>query len=217
MIRPTTLGGDYYDYFTAGDDEVMVVIGDVTGHGFGPSLLMAETRAALRTMAATTNDIGTMMGQVNGLIHDHDFGWFVTLFLARIHLASGLCKYASAGQPALLRRADGSILDLRSTDHPLGIIAGTDFQVSELALCDGDLLLLYTDGITERSAGPNQFYGTERIEKHLAEAKNRSAVETLDHIFDDANRYADFRPPVDDMTAVVVKVGTGEAQQPPDD
>lgn len=201
------VGGDYFDYFLVDKDQLIVVIGDVTGHGFGPSLVMAETRAALRTMAATTNDIAKMIGQVNNLIHDPDFSWFVTLFLGRIDTKTRRCSYASAGHPSILKRADGTIEDLNSQDHPLGIMLGTEFDVYDLELNEGDTMLLYTDGISERSLEPNVFFGIDRMIAPLLESKGWTSIETIDKIFEKANRFADFRPPQDDMTAVVVKIG----------
>ncbi len=119
-------------------------------------------------MAATTSDVGTMIDQVNNLIHDHDFSWFVTLFLGRIDTKTGRCSFASAAQPAILMRADGSFQELNSQDHPLGIAGGIQFGVFDLDLCDGDTLLLYTDGISERSAGPSIFFGVDRINELLS-------------------------------------------------
>ena len=199
------VGGDYFDYFLVDDDQLIVVIGDVTGHGFGPSLVMAETRAALRTMAAISSDIGKMIGQINNLIFDHDFHWFVTLFLGKIDTKSGDCSYVSAGQPALLRRAHGTIEELRSLNQPLGIETDVEFDVQDFRLFAGDTLLLHTDGIAERSAGPNHFFGIDRLSAVLSDAENRPAKEAVDLIFDSANRFAEDRPSLDDMTAVVVR------------
>ena len=203
------VGGDYFDYFLVDDDQLIVVIGDVTGHGFGPSLVMAETRAALRTMAATTNDIGKMICQVNKLIHDQNFSWFVTLFLGRIEIKTGRCTYASAGHPAVLKRNSGVLEELNSKDHPLGIDIDGKFDVFEIDLHSGDCLLLCTDGISERAAArtPNEFYGTDRIGESLLESNDYSAAELIDKIFDKANAFAESGPPQDDMTVVVVKVG----------
>lgn len=200
------VGGDYFDYFLVDEDQLIVVIGDVTGHGFGPSLVMAETRAALRTMAATTNDIGKMIGQVNNLIHDQDFSWFVTLFLGRIDTKTGRCSYASAGHPSILKRSDGSLDELTSRNHPLGIELHADFSVFDTDLHEGDMLLLYTDGISERTAGQDVFFGLDRMALPLLESEQSSAIEIIDEIFERANRFAEFRAPDDDMTAVVVKV-----------
>jgi serine phosphatase RsbU (regulator of sigma subunit) len=200
------VGGDYYDYFLVEDSHLIVVIGDVSGHGFGPSLVMAETRAALRTMAATSNDIGTMIHQVNNLIHVDDIHWFVTLFLGKIDTKTGRCHYASAGQPAILKRADGSISELSSRDLPLGIERDFMFSVSETTLATGDTLLLYTDGISERLGGPSEYFGVDRITQQLIHSDGRSAAETVATLFTAANEFAAFRPSTDDMTAVVIKV-----------
>jgi len=205
------VGGDYFDYFVVDDDQLIVVIGDVTGHGFGPSLVMAETRAALRTMAATTSDIGVMIDQVNELISEHDFSWFVTLFLGRIDTKTGRCWYASAGQPAVLKRANRSLEELDSPDQPLGIEPGVKFGVHELCLRRGDTMLLYTDGISERTSGPNVFFGVDRLQDALLASDGCSATETVDFLFDTANRFAENRTAEDDMTAVVIHVNADES------
>lgn len=201
------VSGDYFDYFIGNDDHLFVVIGDVTGHGFGPSLVMAETRAALRTMAAISSDIEKIIKQINQLIHDHDFHWFVTLFIGKIDTTTGRCQYASAGQPVILRRGDGTMQQLAALDHPLGIDSEIEFGVFDVQLGDQDTLLLYTDGVSERSPRPDHFFGTERLEAVLETANQLSAAETVSLIFDAANDFAEDRNSVDDMTVVVVKVG----------
>lgn len=200
------VGGDYFDYFMPDDDTLMLVIGDVSGHGFGPSLVMAETRAVLRTMARTTDDIGVMIREVNELLHHDELGTFVSLFIARIDIPSRVCFYASAGQPAELVGADGSSETLESTQPPLGIQAGTQFDVYPTQLGTGDTLLLYTDGISERSLGLKELFGVDRMLNVIKDSTSLSAEQTIERLYDEANDFANGRTSVDDMTAVVLNV-----------
>jgi len=200
------VGGDYFDYLLADENSLILVIGDVSGHGFGPSLVMAETRAAVRTLAPTTDNIGTMIRRVNELLVHDNFGTFVSLFLARIDVATGVCRYASAGQPAELIRADGATETLESNDPPLGIQLGGPFEVRETQLRTNDTLLLFTDGIAERSPTTSQLFGVPRMCQLVADSTDLTAAQTLERLFDEANAFANARPPADDMTAIVLKV-----------
>ncbi len=202
------VGGDYFDYLMADENSLLLVIGDVSGHGFGPSLVMAETRAAVRTLACITDDIGTMIRRVNELLVHDNFGTFVSLFLARIDVATGVCRYASAGQPAELIRADGSTETLECGAPPLGIQLGGPYAVRETQLRTNDKLLLYTDGISERSLAPSKLFGVPRMCQLIADSTGMNATETLERLFDEANAFANDRPPADDMTAIVLKVNS---------
>ena len=200
------VGGDYFDYFMADDKSLILVIGDVSGHGFGPSLVMAETRAAMRTMATMTDDIGTMIRQVNELLVYDNLGSFVSLFVARIDIETGVCRYASAGQPAELIRADGSTETLESGDPPLGVLSGNRLEVREAHLRPNDTLLLYTDGISERSPATSELFGVPRMLKSIVESSDSTAEQTLDRLFDEADTFANGRARADDMTAIVLKL-----------
>lgn len=200
------VAGDYFDYFMADENSLMLVIGDVSGHGFGPSLVVAETRAALRTMATTTDDIGAMIRRVNELLVHDDLGSFVSLFLARIDVTTGLCRYTSAGQPVELVRANGAAQTLESRNPPLGIQADSRFEVQGAQLQRSDALLLYTDGISERSPATPNLFGVARMRELIADSAPLTAHQTLARLFDEANDFANGRPSVDDMTAIVLKV-----------
>ncbi|MBI2478680.1 MAG: fused response regulator/phosphatase [Planctomycetia bacterium] len=200
------VGGDYFDYLMADENSLILLIGDVSGHGFGPSLVMAETRAAFRTLATTTDDIGKMIRLVNALLVDDNFGTFVSLFLARIDVTTGVCRYVSAGQPAELVRADGSTETLECGDPPLGIRLRNQFTVRQTQLQPNDTLLLYTDGISERSSATPTLFGVSRMRQLIVESSGLTAAQTLERLFDEANAFSNARPPADDMTAIVLKV-----------
>lgn len=200
------VGGDYFDYFMANDRDLIVIIGDVSGHGLGPSLVMAETRAALRTAAATTEDVGQMVEQANELLYDEVQRWFVTLFLARIDTVTGTCCYASAGHPAELLRRDGLREVLESEDPPLGIEDDTIYQVHQTKLGLGDTLLLYTDGISERLSPSHEQFGEQRVTDLVNSCTTLTSAQSVDRLFDATHEFAGIHPPADDMTAIVVKV-----------
>ncbi len=152
-------GGDYYDYIPLADGAIGVAVGDVCGHGIGPALLMAATRAYLRALALTNTRVGDILTLANrALAADVDEGRFVTLIMARLDPATRTLVYANAGHPpGYVLRQDGSIRSiLSSTGVPLGIIDDADFpEAAAVALEPGDLVLLLTDGIIE-AVGPDR-------------------------------------------------------------
>ncbi len=184
----------------------MLVVGDVSGHGFGPSLVMAETRAALRTMAATTNDVAAIVHRLNELVHDDDLNWFVTLFLAHIDTETRVCSYVSAGHPSVRFLSGGRPEVLESGEPPLGIRLNIEYQIRQLTLDAGDTLLLVTDGISERSSTAQQEFGMPRIHQSILSSANQPAAAMVDRLFDDANRFGQDTDASDDMTAIVLKV-----------
>lgn len=200
------VGGDYFDYFMSDDQHLLLVIGDVAGHGLGPSLVMAETRAALRTAAAGTDDVGKMIRQANDLLCCDAAGTFVTLFLGRIDTLTGALSYVSAGHPAELRCHDGSFHVLSSKQPPLGVEANTQFEVHRTELRIGDTLFLYTDGISERRSEAGDQFSAARVRESVAASESLTACQAIDRLFEQANAFANQCPAVDDMTAIIVKV-----------
>ncbi len=150
------IGGDYYDYLPLLDGSLGVAIGDVSGHGVGPALLMAEVRAYLRAFAHICAEPGDILGLVNRIIlPDIEGDRFITLLLARLDPRARSFVYSSAGHSTgYIFDAAGAIKrSLLSTSIPLGIMPDCDFPDSEpIALETGDLVLFLTDGIVEARA-----------------------------------------------------------------
>jgi sigma-B regulation protein RsbU (phosphoserine phosphatase) len=202
-------GGDYFDYFPFPDGSVGIAIGDVSGHGFGPSLLMAEMRAYLRAFAAAYTDVATILSQVNeALIRDVD-GRFATLLFARLDADRQTFVYTSAGHPAgYVLDASGAVkCFLRSTGVPLGVMADGEFTAaSPLVLEQGDLVLLMTDGIVEAQASDESMFGVERALAVVRANRAKTPKEIVHMLCASARDYCSFRTRVDDMTAIVIKV-----------
>src|SRR5262249_13204072 len=157
--------GDYFDYLPMQDGCLGLVVADVSGHGFGPALLMAETRAYLRAFALTCSDVGEMVGFANrALAADVADEHFVTLLLARLDPPSRSLVHASAGHTS------GYVLDpsgavralLDSTGPPLGIMPEATFPAGPaLTLGPGEIALLLTDGILEACSPGGDLFGKE--------------------------------------------------------
>jgi PAS domain S-box-containing protein len=204
------IGGDYFDWFPLGQESVGVAIGDVSGHGIGPALLMAETRAYLRASASTTNCPGEVLSLVNQLlIEDIEGDRYVTLLVARIDLAERALIFASAGHSA------GYVLDrkgtirhvLASMDVPLGVHLGQTFRTStELPIRPGDMVLLLTDGLVEARAPNDQPFSLERVLEVVRYYKEASAHQIVENLYHAVRAFAQNHPQRDDMTALIIKV-----------
>jgi serine phosphatase RsbU (regulator of sigma subunit) len=204
-------GGDYFDYVPMRDGGLGIIIGDVSGHGYGPALLMAQTRAYLRAFLLTHTDIREIITLVNrALADDVDDCRFTTLLFARLEPRDRTWRHVSAGHAtSYLLDARGNVkAQLTSTGLPLGILADVDYEAApEIALETGDVLLLLTDGVVEAHDGDENLFGAERalgvVRSHIA----RPAREIVGELFAAVRDFRGSRAQFDDMTSVVIKVG----------
>jgi PAS domain S-box-containing protein len=202
-------GGDYFDYLPMLQDRLGMVVGDVTGHGVGPALLMAETRAYLRVLAGRREDPGEILTRANAILAE-DVGSerFVTLFLGRLDPKTRRFLYASAGHPAgYILGPQGAIKHiLRRTGIPLGMKIDTQYIAApEVSLAPGDLLLMLTDGIEETSAADGSLFGLERILQVIREQQARPAREIVQGLYEAVRAFAGHSPQLDDITLIVGK------------
>jgi serine phosphatase RsbU (regulator of sigma subunit) len=203
-------GGDYLDYLAPGDGRVGVVIGDVAGHGPGPALLMASTRAYLRAFSQGEEDLGRVLARTNrALAADVPDSYFVTMLFALADPRQGLLRYANAGHcPGHVLGRDGMVrAHLYSTGLPLGIEPHGEFPPGpEVRLGAGELLLLVTDGVLEARSPSKQQFGSERALAVVHENRRLRAREIVDRLFAAVREHTGGRPPHDDVTAIVLKV-----------
>ena len=211
--------GDYYDFLEIPGGKVAIAVGDVTGHGLVPALLMAQGRASLRAFSRTLRDLRTVMRRLNdSLAADMSEGRFMSLFLAFVDPASGSVAWCNGGHvgPVLLHARTGEVERLDATGLVLGIQPGIAFKAGPpTSLEPGDVLLLCSDGAVEASRQDGERYGMDR----LLEALNREAKGTPESIVDavraDIDRFTGGRPLEDDLTLVAVtRTEPGEGPAP---
>lgn len=204
--------GDYYDFLPAADGRVGIAVGDVSGHGFGAALLMAETRAYLRSLSRSTTDLGEILRQLNLLLcHDTEDERFVTLMLTLLDPERRSIVYSSAGhtQGYVLDRSGATRHVLGATGAPLGIFDESEFASSpEIGLAAGDLLLLLTDGAAEAQDRNGAFFETERVLRVVAEARQHSSAQIVRRLRAAVEEFARESPQRDDITVVVCKIGS---------
>lgn len=203
-------GGDYFDYVPMLNGGVGIVLGDVSGHGFGPALLMAATRAYLRAFAQTHSDLGGLLSLVNRVLSlDMEDSRFVTLVLASLDPGTRSLIYVSAGHPTgYVLSADGDVrARLPSTGLPLGIGFEDYLESAPISLRPGELVLLLSDGITEAVAPDGTAFGANRAVDIVRIYRHDPAVRLVANLYHAVRAFAHNRPQLDDFTTVVIKVG----------
>lgn len=203
-------GGDYFDFLPMLHERFGFIVADVTGHGVGPALLMAETRAYLRTLAGNREDVGEILTRANGILAE-DVGHerFVTLFLGRLDPKTLAFFYANAGHPAgYVLDASGAVKEeMKRTSVPLGIMPDTRYRGDAFVLlAPGDIVLLLTDGIEESTAPDDSFFGIERALDVVRARRDQPAREILEALYQAVRDFSGNAPQVDDVTAILIKV-----------
>jgi phosphoserine phosphatase RsbU/P len=206
-------GGDYFDFIVQPDGSLCIAIGDVSGHGFGAALVMAETRAYVRSYAVLEQDMGAILSRVNNaIVPDLEDGRYVTLLLVRLDPRTRLIEYASAGHiPCYLLRPSGKIRHvMESTGPPLGLFAGSQSCSSPAIPLDyGETLVLLTDGVTEAANKDEVQFGADRVFRFIERHPRSSAAELVQGIHETVRAFTGGGPPSDDITSVICKVSLG--------
>jgi sigma-B regulation protein RsbU (phosphoserine phosphatase) len=204
------VGGDLYEVLRAGDDRVVVVIGDVSGKGIPAALFMAVTTTLIRVIAREPAQPEEILLRVNdALAVQNPRGMFVTLACAVFQPRARKVTLASAGHPSplLLRAGQAPSLPFPSTGLVAGIMTGTEILSQSFDLQAGDTFLFYTDGVTEAFNAEGQQFGERRLVEHLAEACGRGATEAAAVALQAVRRHAAGHPQSDDLTIVAVHYG----------
>ena len=206
-MRPAReIGGDFYDYFTIGDDRLGLVIGDVSGKGVPASLFMAMTRTIIRLVARQDDDLAAGIGRANALLSaDNDSAMFVTLIYGVLDIASGTLTYCNCGHnPPLVIRGDGARERLTLTGLPLGVMAEAEYATREIVLGPGDRLVLYTDGVTEASTEDGAEFGEARLEAAIDALRQGTPLAMVDGIVERVDAFAAGAPQADDITCLAL-------------
>jgi sigma-B regulation protein RsbU (phosphoserine phosphatase) len=220
MIRPAReVGGDFCDCFLIGDHKAGLVIADVSDKGLSAAMFMMLAKSKIRNEMQQGRTPGVVMERVNAqLAERNEADMFVTVWLAEIDLETGECVSVNAGhENPVLRRAGGQ-WSLQKTPHdmPAGIEEGIGYTERKLQLYDGDMLFVYTDGVTDAVNAAGEHFGEERIPAAL-DAGSSDAKAVIDGLFDVLSRYADGAEQFDDIGMICFryqnrKTGNGENQ-----
>jgi sigma-B regulation protein RsbU (phosphoserine phosphatase) len=211
--RPAQIvSGDYFDFFSFGDGAHGLAIADVAGKGVSASLVMASVQTALRALAPASQSPGEVLRQMNHLFcHNIRFTTFVTVFLGSFDHTTRTLTYANAGHnPPLVVRdgaGAGAAIDwLRPTGAAIGLIEEAQFGVGRTSLSPGDVMLLYTDGVTEATNRGNELFGEERLAALVRRQAGLPAEGLVRALRGALEAFGDGRPLSDDTTIVACKV-----------
>lgn len=200
------VGGDYFDLMSLDARRIGLAVADVSGKGVGAALLMASLRAWLHAELGHATDLAALAGKLNEFTYEScDIQSFITFFFAELDRETGALRYINAGHnPALVFGRDGAVRDLPATGFCLGMFPGRRYEVGTAALGPGEVLVLYTDGITESRNAREEEFGVDGLAAAVRDAWDKDAAEILEGIF---SRLADFTAcaePLDDRTLVVL-------------
>ncbi len=201
------VSGDYYDWVRIHDDEIGIVVADVSGKGVPAALLMAFLRASLRAATHIGYSPHISMSKVNYLLWESiERNQFVTAFYGLLDASNRTLAYTNAGHnPPLLMDAEGNARFIDRGGVPLGMFRDTRYYEYYLTLEPGELLLLYTDGVTEANNPEGQEYGTDRLVRALKDSRHLSARALIDFIQHDVLEWTDGLGATDDITFFVIK------------
>ena len=204
LLQPAReVGGDFYDFFFINEDELVLVVGDVSGKGVPAALFMAVTKSVIKTRAMDDPSPASIVTRVNDeMSEDNPSSMFVTLFIAICNVRTGECRYTNAGHnPPYVRREDGQLDALTQRHGPIiGAMEDLAYKESSIDLGKGDQLFIFTDGVTEAMDSQDQLYSEKRLEE-LLESSMGSSVESLVSLaLESVEAYADGAEQADDIT-----------------
>jgi serine phosphatase RsbU (regulator of sigma subunit) len=201
------VGGDYYDFMTSSNGQICVVVADVSGKGVGAALLVARLQAVLQSEGQRGRPVDTMIGGINDfLVSSTTADKYVTMFYGEFNCDSGGFCFCNAGHnyPFLIRKND-DIEFLQDGGLLLGAFAGSKYQIARTQINKGDVLVIYTDGLTEAFNEKGEEYGEQRLIKTVKDARSKSAQFICGHMIKSIRQYAIDSTETDDMTVVVIK------------
>lgn len=202
-------GGDYFDFFSVDRTKLGIAIGDASGHGIGPALVMAQTRTCLRALTLESSDIPQILFDTNQvLFQGTPSEYFMTLLLAYLDTTTQSLVYGSGGHDGLIIDQTGCVKTyLESTGIPLGIAFDADFPcATPVPLSLGDVVLFMTDGIPEARSPDGELFGQQRAVSIVQQYRDFSASEIVTNLYHAVRAFTHIKPQRDDITAIVIKV-----------
>jgi len=202
------VAGDFYDLYPLPDGRLAVVVADVSGKGVPGALFMALSVTVLRFAMGLNFTPGELLDRANqAIISDQQSKMFATAFVGYLDLQSGALDFASAGHnpPLLCRPARCRCEYLTAPGVAMGLFGGAEYAGETVTLADGDILVLYTDGITEVINAHEEEFGEERLQALIVQNGSRPAIELAELITEAVASFAQDQGAYDDETMVVIK------------
>jgi phosphoserine phosphatase RsbU/P len=202
------LGGDAYDFVPLRQNHLAMAVGDASGKGLAAALMISNVQSALRTAAAFAgNDGAAVLGAVNRVVHATSLPErYATLFYGVFDQATRALQYVNAGHnPPMVIRRDRSVVRLESGGPPVGMFPNWTYEEGAVQLDPGDLVLAYTDGVTEAVNPAGEEWGAEGLLRAVAERNGQNPGEMVEGIFRSMDEFSLGRQ-TDDATVIVLRV-----------
>ena len=202
-----SVGGDYFDYVPMADGRVLVVVADVSGKGLAASLLMSSLQARVHALCELQTDVAKMVSRLNHSIKANTpDNKFITGFFAAVDPQTGEMEYSNAGHnPPVIARQSGRVELLTAGGPVLGILPNINYSGGRTRLDPGDLLVMYSDGVSEAPNAKGDEFGEEAVAQIAAACLDRSADEVLMEIARQVRAFLGECSPTDDVTMVVAR------------
>jgi sigma-B regulation protein RsbU (phosphoserine phosphatase) len=210
-LAAQSVGGDYYDFLSSPSGGMKVVVADSMGKGIPAGLLMSNLQGALRVLAPDISLPGALLGKLNWwLCRNVPVSKFISLICIDLapssSPASTSVRYASAGHPpAILARADGSCTTLHPTGGVLGVHEQFDYEDQPVQIDPGDLLLLYTDGVTEAENDRGDMFGEERLAAFCREQRTQPVGTIIERLLESVRAFSGRDTHEDDLTVIAIR------------
>ena len=207
MLPAREVGGDFYDFFFVDDDHLAVIIADVSDKGVPAALFTMISRTIIRSVVRQRKSPSQVLAETNDLLCEgNDTGMFVTVFLAYYHLPSGHFTYSNGGHnPALSFGPNGAGKKLARKHGPaLGVRSGLSYKEDIETLEPGQIIVLYTDGVTEASSPQDELFGLDRFSKLVCSCESLKLSQMINHIDKDLKEFQQGNQ-FDDITVLALK------------
>ena len=213
MSAAKEVGGDFYDFFNTDKNCINFVIGDVSGKGMPATLFMVKTMHLIRNKSEFRDKLSQVYEDVNNAACErNEENLFITSWIGKLDLDKGKLTYINAGHnPPLIKQNNEEFEYLNSSANlVLGLMEGMPYEEYELNLNYGDMIFLYTDGLTEANDNYKEFYGEERLKAILNKHKDEKLSEIINEIIKDLSKFCNNQEQFDDITMLLLRYTGGE-------
>jgi phosphoserine phosphatase RsbU/P len=201
------VGGDYYDLFPLQDGRLNLVVGDVSGKGMPAALMVSTLHSALRLLLDQAPFGPSLLERLNRhIVESSAANKFITMLLAELSPETGVLHYMNAGHnPGVLLHRDGSYEELKAGGLPLGLLPEARYQSRAVTMELGDILCIYSDGITEAAAPDDEEFGMQRLVDLLRRGRDLPLVDLMEEIPREVGEFSQGSPQGDDQTVVLLR------------
>ena len=206
-ISAKEVGGDYHDYISIDENNTVICLGDISGKGMPAALLMANLQATLRGQALFTSSAGECLTRSNKLLYrSTDMQKYATLFYGILNASKNIFHFSNAGHnPPFLINSDKKVTMLTKGGTVLGFMEDYQFEEDSVKLSSGDIIIIYSDGITEALNEKEEEFGEERLLSLLKENLKSSAEMIIENVFKAVKLFVKDVKQSDDITIVIIK------------